>query len=308
MESDAWVRTRPFLVSGLQGVRYGLWKTGPFALVMLLVVGATVAVGVNLSTAYPSEQKPFGWPGAATFSNGVAMVRKELVLATVLPALGAALVGLRRLEPRRDALPFVGGVAAAGYASLGVGVMLAAGWGAWAASKSTWSAYWAFVAAHVLLAWAIYSLVFFLAVVARPYATSVSLAVVGFYVAVYDNLLQWRVFREAGFFRLQAGDFPPWFLAGQAGSPIAAYRGFLILDFPAFRDGLENAVLKGATLPPWASAATFAAVLWSLWILLPMGLAASVWKVRATWTIRPWWRRTAVPATSPGNDVAGGPL
>jgi hypothetical protein len=282
--ADLWAEMRPSVLEARSGSLFAVRRSWPYALVLALALGATVAVGVNLSNAYPSEAKPFGWPGAANFQNGVAMVRKEILLAASLPALGLALASLRPLEPRRHTVAFLGGIVGADLLALALGVGLAGAWGAWAASKATWGAYWAFVAAHVLLAWAFYSLTLLVAAAARPRATAAALALYTFYLAVFDNLLQWRVFREAGYHRLQAGQFPDWFLAAQAGSPISAYRGFLILDWPPFRDGLENAVLKGATLPPWANAATFAGVLLGLWIVLPLGLTASVWKLRALWS------------------------
>lgn len=292
---EGWVAARPSVLSARVGFLVGLGRVWPYALFVALALGGVVAVGVNLSNAYPSEQRPFGWPGTSSFPNGVAMVREELVVAAALPALVAGFVAMRRLEPRVHGAAFLGGIAAAGLLALALGVAVGGLLGTWAASKSSPSAYGSFFAGHMLLAWAFFALAVFAIASLRRYGTALAGAAFVFFVAVYDNLLQWRVFREAGFHRLQAGQFPDWFLAGQLGSPVASYRGFLILDRPQFRDGLERAVLGDAVLPTWANSDLFAAGLLAFWIILPLGLAASAWKLWAWWETRPALRPRDVP-------------
>lgn len=297
---EFWADAQPALRTARRGLVLGSIRAWPYAILLGLAVGGVLAVGVNLSNAFPSEARPFGWSGPSSFTNGVAMVRSELVLATVIPALALGWFSVRRLDPRREDIAFLGGIVAAGLVAVAAGVAVAGWWGAIAASRASWAVFGAFWSAHFLLAAASYSLTVFACVSLRTLGPAVATAVLAFYVAVYDNLMQWRLFREAGYHRLQAGDFPDWFLAGQAASPVAAYRGNLILGRREFMDGLERAVLADAVLPSWATAQTFAAALIALWIILPLGLAASVWKLRAWWAVQPRrrpWRHAADSST-----------
>src|SRR5687767_1225726 len=70
--------------------------------VLAAVLGLLVVLGAHLSPAFPSAQKPFGWPGPTHFENGVAMVRAELALAGSLVPLILGAMLARRLDPRRD--------------------------------------------------------------------------------------------------------------------------------------------------------------------------------------------------------------
>src|SRR5581483_12146089 len=88
----------------VEGALRELRRAWPYALVLALGLGAVVTVGANISNAFPSQARPFGWPGPASFENAVAMVRPDIVLATTLPALLLGATALRRHDPREGGL------------------------------------------------------------------------------------------------------------------------------------------------------------------------------------------------------------
>jgi hypothetical protein len=282
-------------------------RAWPFYLVLGVGLGAVLYVGVNLSNSFPSEERPFGWPGPASFAAGVATLRRELVLATTLPAIGLGLHALWRRDPKREGLPVFGGVVLADAVGILLGILIAAWIGGNAASAwPSAPAYRTFVVAHALLALAAYSLAVLAKASTRGHGAAITLGLFVLFLAVFDAWLQWRLFRAAGYHRLTSGDLPSWYLAWQAASPLSSYRGTLILGFSGFRDYLESAALKGATLPEWATWRTFSAALLALWVTLPLGFAATVWKARAL-----AWRRdasqavhapAAAPKVGPGMD------
>lgn len=278
----------------------GAW---PFAVVLAAGVGATVAVGANLSNAFPSEARPFGWPGPASFENGVAMVRPALVLATSLPALLWGATALASHSPSRRLGPF--GLAVASHAALAaLSILLATAIGAWAASGGDGAAYRGFFVAHLLLAWSFYMLGLLASTLTRRHAVGAAVGLWVFPVAILDNLVQWRLFREAGYTALAAGQFPSWFYVTQALSPIAGYRATLILWRPGFRDWLEHAALDDAALPGWMTATNFALFVLLLWVVVPLLLAAAAWWGRAWWLQRRMAKATQ-PATSLQTSPAG---
>lgn len=256
-----------------------LRRAWPYALVLALGLGATVAVGANLSNATPSADRPFGWPGPSSFENGVAMVRPLVVLAASLPALclGATLL---RGRDARAGFALVGPAVGVDLALLGLAPFGAALLGAWGSAQSPFGALVAFTVAHALLAWSFYCLSLFIATLASRHALPAALAAWVAFNAVYENAVRWAVFRQAGYEAVVAGAFPPWFYVSQVFSPLSAYRGALILWRPGFMDYVEKAVLTGAQLPAWMVPSTFIALMLALWVALPLSLGALVWWLR----------------------------
>lgn len=251
-------------------------RAWPLGLVLGLALGTIVVVGANYSNSFPSRAQPFGWPGAANFENAVAMVRNDLVLATTVPALllGASVWRSgTRMGPTyaRDALALTAGV--------GLGTLIG-GVGTEAAPQT---AYAAFFVAHTLLALSFYSIAALCSAVARQHAIAVAFAIWIGLISVFEAAIRTIVFRQAGYDALASGQFPSWFYAAQGGSPIAAYRGVLILWDQKFMDGLEKAVLGQATLPSWLTAWSMGALLVVVWIALPLALASliHVWRTRS---------------------------
>ena len=267
-EDDANRSVNSFLLAA----RAELRRAWPFALVLALALGAVLVVGANLSNAFPSQERPFGWPGPASFENGVAMVRDQLVLAATLPALALGATMPARRQPE--------GPLAADAALVALACGVAALLGAWGASTAPPDAVIAFWAAHALLALAFWALALVCAAFARKHALPLALAVWTLFVALWENGTRWILFRQVGYGPLSTGQFPSWYYVSQALSPLSAYRGVLILWRRGFMDAIERAVLGQAALPPWMTPGVFAAFLVGFWIALPAGIATLVWRVR----------------------------
>lgn len=261
-------------------MRSELLRALPFALLLAVALAGVLVIGVNLSNAYPSEGHPFGWPGTSPLWNGVATVRSDLVLATTLPALLFGVAALHGRDPRVERTGRVALVVGVHAALILLAVLVATGVGALAASKVHGRAFAAFFTAHALLALSFYALAFLCAAVAGRWALPAAGAVWLVFHAAYENATRWAVFREAGYFRLAAGDFPTWFYAVQAGSPLSAYRGTLILWERGFMDYLERVTIGQATLPTWVSPGTFLGLGLAIWVALPLGVAAAAWAWR----------------------------
>jgi hypothetical protein len=277
------------------------WIGGlPFALVLALGLGAVLVVGAELSHAIPSAARPFGWPGPASLEAGVATMRPELVLAASLPALLWGLRTVGRLDPRVDRVDALAVRVAADALLLVAAVVLAGAIGAWGASAHTAHAFWGFVAAHAVLALCFYALGVLARALTRRHAVPLALGAWVWFVAVMEDLVQARVMREAGYHQLIAGQFPSWFYAAQALSPVSLYRGVLILWSKGFRDWTERAALDGAALPDWMTAGNFVLFALALWVALPLAIAGTLW----------WWRgRTrplATAAAAPAADAVSG--
>ncbi|MES2155020.1 MAG: hypothetical protein V4510_07780 [bacterium] len=265
--------TRGKAEAALQALRRG-W---PFGALLAFGLGLTVVVGANLSNAQPYGARPWGWPGAASFENGVAYVRPELVLAVTLPCVVWGARALRRVPPGLRPFAATAGVdlAVLGCATV-VGTLL----GAWGASSSPADALWAFAVAHGLLGATFYSIGLVAAAATRRWSlAAAATAWVGF-VVLLDDGIKLQLFRQAGYANLVTGQFPSWFYLSQGLSPVAAYRALLIVWRPGFRDGLEHYVLDRAPMPGWVSPGNFAAAIVALWIAVPIALAAAIW----------WWR------------------
>jgi len=255
-------------------------RAWPYALALAALLGSVVAVGANLSNAFPSQERPFGWPGPASFENGVAMVRPDILLATTLPALLLGATALRARDAKTERagvlLPILAVDALLVAAACFVGALVAF----LAAAKSPVEALFAFAAASTLLALAFYSLAFLVSALLPRHAIAPSLAIWGFFTSVYESLTRVILFRQVGYGPLASGDFPPWFWVSQAASPFTVYRGVLILWRRGFMDYVEKAALGNAVLPSWMNAGTFALVMLGLWIVLPLGLALGAWQFR----------------------------
>lgn len=255
-----------------------LRRAWPYALLLAVALGTVLAVGAHQSNATPSEKRPFGWPGPASFENAVAMERGDLVLAASLPAL---LLGARALELRWGALaPRLRWVLATDAALLVAACFAAGGIGAFAAFRTPPEAYVAFCVAHALLALAFYSLAFLCSALLRRHATAAALGVWMAFNAAYEGIVRTSLYRTVGYQGLLAGQFPSWFYVAQALSPLSAYRGVLILWRDGFRDYVEKAALGQAVLPAWLNPATFVALMLALWVALPLGIASAVWHAR----------------------------
>lgn len=282
---------------GLQAEVTASLRNGlPAALLLALSIGLVVAVGANLSNAFPSAERPFGWPGPANFENGVAMVRPELVLAASLPAL---LLGVRALpasragqKPIRPLGAILGSSALVGGAVLASTLI-----GAGVARQSPADAYLAFWVAHFLLAMACFSLGFLAHAATRNHAPLAALGAWGGFAFLMDNTVRWRLFRTSGYDQLASGALPTWFYAMQALSPISAYRATLILWRPGFRDYLEHAALDGAAMPTWLSASTLALVMLLLWVVLPLSAACALLALRARRDSGPTGRPAGKPSS-----------
>lgn len=257
-----------------------LRRAAPYAVVLALALGGIVVAGANLATAFPSEERPFGWSGAASFDGAVATVRSDLALAASIPAL---LLGARALAgreptatPARQLLaPF-----ALHAALLLAAAFVAGGIGAWGAKRTPMESYWAFSVAHGLLALSAYSVGFLWAGLMRRHALAYAAATWLFFLGVYDALVNVTLFRQVGYHRLVAGDFPTWFYASQALSPLSTYRGTLILWQRGFMDFMEKAALGNAVLPAWVNPGLFVALTLVLWVALPVGLGLLAWRMR----------------------------
>lgn len=316
--------------------RGGLRDAWPSALLLAVALGAVLWVGVNLSNAFPSAAKPFGWPGPAAFENGVAMVRPELLLAGSLPALW---LGLRILAPddrptappagTPGASPAIAPEAPAGPATAGqpsgpavpwrtagarlavalglaaVAVLLGAAYGRHAAAATPASAWRGFVVAHILLAWAWLAIGVLASALSRqgPRAAALGLGAWLASTAVAEGAIKWRLFRTVGYDGLSAGQFPSWFYLAQAANPDACYRAVLILWRPGFRDWTEHAALDHAVMPGWMTASAFAWAMLGLWVILPLAGAAMVLQGKAWLGQIRLARASARPAAS-GQAVA----
>lgn len=257
----------------------------PFALAIGLGLGLAVLVGANLSNAFPSEDRPYGWPGPSSFSNGVAMDRPMFVLAATVPAL---LMGLWAFRARGAPAMGLGAFGAAAFVHVallfGAG-FLGAGIGDWAASSTDDGAVVAFAVSHGLLASAFYAIGAALAIGTGGLGAPIGAGLWVFFVALFENGTRWQVLREIGHRGLQAGALPGWFYLAQVLSPVAAYRGLLIVWHPPFRDYEEQAVLADVVLPGWMTPGALAMTL-ALWTLVPLWAAAAVLTVRAWRTAR----------------------
>ena len=278
-------------------VRGEVRRALPYGLVLMLALGVALTVGAHQSNAFPSESRPFGWEGPARFESAVAMVRSDLVLAASIPAL---LLGARALagrEPSADRTSQLGVVLLAHALTLVVACLGAGAIGGMTTFKTTPNAYWAFSVAHALLALSFYSLAFLCAAVFRRHALPAAAAVWLLFNAAYEGLVRTLVFRQVGWHGVTTGEFPAWFYVAQAFSPLAAYRGTLILWERGFMDYLEQRVLGTAALPAWMNPATFAGLTLVLWVALPLGLAAGAWA----------WKRRAATRVALRRPVPDGP-
>src|SRR5438067_2852838 len=133
--------------AALAAARAELRRAWPLALALALGAGAVLVVGVNLSNAFPSQDRPFGWPGPSSFENGVAMVRPELVLATTIPALLLGVRALNRREPHADGPAALLGIFALDAMLLFLAAFVAAVIGKLGASRTTALAFVAFTVA-----------------------------------------------------------------------------------------------------------------------------------------------------------------
>ncbi len=266
--------------ASLEAMRAELRRAWPYALVLALGLGTVVVVGANLSNAFPSQSRPFGWPGPASLENGVAMVRTEIVLACTLPALLLGATALRGRDPREDPARTLLPALATDAALLVVAAFLAALIAFVGAARSPPAALLAFGSAESLLALAFFSMGYLAAAVASRHAVAAAFGVWAFFTLVYENWTRVILFRQVGYDPLASGDFPTWFWVSQGLSPLTAYRGVLILWRPGFMDYLEKAALSGAALPAWMTPATFAGILLVMWVLAPVALALGAWWVR----------------------------
>lgn len=258
-----------------------LRRAWPYAIVLAAVLGAVVVAGANLSNAFPSQSRPFGWPGPSNFENAVAMVRPDLVIVAAVPALLLGATALRHREPSDTPVADLGVVMGVDISLLSFSALVAALIGAWGSFKTPVGAFWAFVVAHALLAAAFYAIAFFVASVARKHAVPIAMGVwIGLHT-LFDHVTQTLLFRQMGYDNLTAGIFPSWFFVAQASSPESLYRGVLILWDRKFMDYVEQAALGKAALPAWLNAGTFAAYMLGASVLLPLGLATLAWWSRA---------------------------
>ena len=269
-------------------LRHELLRAAPYAVVLAILLGAVVVTGANLSNAFPSEKAPYGWPGPSKFDNAVAMVRSDLVLAASLPALALGAMALRGRSPHDLRAGGLWQVALPHMGLLGAAAFVAGGIGAVGASKTAFASWLAFSTAHALLALAFYSLGFLWSALLREWALAGAVATWVFFLGVYEGVIRTILFRTAGYHDLAAGAFPTWFYVAQGFSPLAAYRGVLILWRRGFMDYLESNTIGVAELPGWINPGTFAALLVGLWVVLPLGVAALAW----------WWQ---------GRDAAAAP-
>lgn len=272
----------------LRAMRSELLRGAPYALLLALALSTVLVIGVNLSNAFPSESRPFGWPGTSPLWNGVATVRSDLVVATTLPALVWGVAFLRDRDPRTQRPSALGLALGVNVLLLVLAVLVATGVGSLAASKVHARAFTAFLAAHALLALSFFSLAVLCAALATRWALPAAAGVWLLFHAAYENATRWAAFRSAGYHALANGDFPAWFYAAQAFSPLSAYRGVLILWERGFMDYLESATLGKAALPGWVNPGTFMALGLGLWVALPLGIAALAW----------WWRGRDAPVAT----------
>ncbi len=258
----------------------------PFAGVLAFALGVVLFSGANLWTAYPRAENPFGLPGTATFENAVAMVRMELVLAATIVSIVWGARTLASLEPARDSMAAWRRTVATDLFLLWTAIVVAAAIGKWTASETPDDAFLGFTVAHGLLASSFYAIGLAVAVLTRRWAVPAALATGISFVVIYENLVRWQVFRQAGYFALRAGDFPAWYYIAQALSPVAGYRAVLILWRPGFRDGLEHAVLDDAELPDWMTAGNFVLFMAILWVGVPLACAGFGWWLRSRKPLR----------------------
>ncbi|HUR69072.1 MAG TPA: hypothetical protein VM370_07480 [Candidatus Thermoplasmatota archaeon] len=260
-------------------------RAAPYALLLALGLGAVVVAGAHYSNAFPSEKAPFGWPGPSSFEHAVAMVRSDLILAASLPALALGAFALRGREPAREGVGGALRTYGVHAAMLAVAVLVAGILGAIGAAKAPFDAVFAFWTAHTVLALAFYSIAFAWSCWLKEHALAGAAAMWIGFLGLYESVTRTILFRQVGYERLAAGDFPTWFWAAQGLSPLSSYTGILILWREKFRDYTETAVLANAALPSWLVPATFVALATMLWILLPLsiGLAGWWWRAR-TWS------------------------
>lgn len=273
-----------------------LRRAMPYAAVLAIALGAVVVAGANLATAFPSEERPFGWSGPASFDGAVATVRSDLALAASIPAL---LLGARALAGREpSATPARQLLTPFGLHALllFLSAFAAGGIGAWGANRTPMESYYAFSVAHGLLAVSAYSVGFLWAGILRRHALAFAAGTWLFFLGVYDALVNVTLFRQVGYHKLVAGEFPTWFYASQALSPLATYRGTLILWQRGFMDFLEKAAIGNAVLPAWVNPGLFIGLTLAIWVVLPLGIGLLAWRMRGR-------ARTAAPTRAP--DQAG---
>jgi hypothetical protein len=270
--------------AALTAAKAELKRAWPLALALALGLGAVLVVGANLSNAFPSADRPFGWPGPSTFENGVAMVRTELVLATTLPALLMGVRALHGRDPMRDGPSTLVAIFTIDAMLLFLGAMLAATIGKLGAFNTTSLAFVAFTVAHTLLAIAFFAIGFMAAAFTRRHAAAIGASVWVIFVALWENATRWILFRQEGYDKLSTGQFPTWYFVSQAFSPLSLYRGTLILWDRKFMDYLEKAALGKAALPDWVNPATFAFATVAMWVAIPLCIACLAW----------WWQGRAV--------------
>lgn len=280
-----------------RALRSELLRALPYALLLTLALSTVLVIGVNLSNAYPSETREFGWPGTSPLWNGVATVRSDLVVATTLPALLWGVATLRNRDPRTERVGGIGVAMGLNAALVVLAVLVATTVGAVAASKVHANAFMALFAAHSLLALSFWSLALLCAALAGRWAVPAAAGVWLVFHAAYENATRWAVFRDAGYTALANGQFPAWFYAAQAFSPLSAYRGVLILWERGFMDYLEKAALGKAALPAWMNPGTFVALTLVLWVALPVGLGLLAWR----------WKGRAAARASLKRPVPDGP-
>lgn len=261
-------------------LRGELLRAAPYGLLLAIALGVVLVIGVNVSNAFPSAKAPFGWDGTSPFWNGVASVRSDLVLATTLPALLLGVAALHARDPRTERARGLAPMVGIHVALILAAVLVATTIGAVAASQVHARAFAAFFFAHALLALSFYSLALLCAALAGRWAVPAAASVWILFHAAYENLTRIVLFREVGYHRLAAGDFPSWFFAAQAASPLSSYRGTLILWERGFMDYMELVTIGQATLPSWVQPGTFLGAGLFLWVALPLGIAAAAWAWR----------------------------
>ncbi len=282
-------------------VRNHLRRAGPTVLLMALATGVATVLGGHVYNAWPTAGYPHGEPGPANLERAVAYVRPALVLTTSLPALLLGLRSAAGLDAARGWGPPMLRVGA-DLLLLAVGAAVAALIGAWATAEAPAEAIVALAVSTMLLAWSFHAMAFAAGVILPGRAALPATGLWLVFHGLYESLVRWRLFRATGYYELRAGQLPIWFVAAQALSPLAAYRGLMILWRPGFRDGLERETLRNATLPGWLGPEVLAIML-LLWTVVPLALAAAVWARRTGVAAR----AAAQPESAeedPGDDPA----
>lgn len=255
----------------------------PYAILIAFGLGAVVVAGAHYSNAYPSEARPFGWSGPASFENAIAMVRTELILAASLPALILGARALRDRDPTESKLTELLTIYGVHAGLLTVAVALAGRIGSIGAGPVVSEAVVAFWVAHSVLAVSFYSLGFMWSSLVREHALAAGMATWMAFVTLHEAVTRTILFRTEGYHKITAGSFPDWFWASQVFSPLSSYTGILILWREGFRNTLERTSLAKANLPDWFVPATFLALGLLMWVLVPLAIGLGAW----------WWRGVA---------------